>query len=38
MISSGDPCANLFGDLDIDGVEKVHEHAIKIEPGLEQKG
>lgn len=39
MISSGDPCANLFGDLDIDRiVEKVHEHAIKIEPGLEQKG
>ncbi|XP_027390064.1 fibrous sheath-interacting protein 2-like [Bos indicus x Bos taurus] len=39
MISSGDPCANLFGDLDIDRiVEKVHEHTIKIEPGLEQKG
>ncbi|XP_055293754.1 fibrous sheath-interacting protein 2-like isoform X2 [Moschus berezovskii] len=39
MISSGDPCANLFGDLDVDRiVEKVHEHAIKIEPGLEQKG
>ncbi|OWJ99391.1 hypothetical protein Celaphus_00009528 [Cervus elaphus hippelaphus] len=39
MISSGDPCANLFGDLDIDRiVEKVHEYAIKIVPGLEQKG
>lgn len=38
MISSVDPCANPFGDLDIGRiVEKVHEYAIKIVPGLEQK-
>lgn len=38
-ISPEDSHANLFGHLDIGGiVEKAHEHAVKVEPELQQKG
>ncbi|XP_057573554.1 fibrous sheath-interacting protein 2-like [Hippopotamus amphibius kiboko] len=36
-ISPEDSCANLFGDLDVGRiVEKAQEHAVKMEPELEQ--